>query len=38
MTAYKLVMIDAPYRGFGSRLEQALLAIGMEYVDMYLVH
>ncbi|KZV48533.1 phosphatidylinositol transfer protein 1-like [Dorcoceras hygrometricum] len=26
MTAYKLVTIDAPYWGFGSRLEQALLA------------
>ncbi|KAL0436862.1 UNVERIFIED_CONTAM: Cytoplasmic phosphatidylinositol transfer protein 1 [Sesamum radiatum] len=25
-TAYKLVTIDAPYWGFGSRLEQALLA------------
>ncbi|KAL3616410.1 hypothetical protein CASFOL_039800 [Castilleja foliolosa] len=26
MTAYKLVTIDVPYWGFGSRLEQALLA------------
>ncbi|KAG2673735.1 hypothetical protein I3760_13G104600 [Carya illinoinensis] len=26
MTAYKLVTIDAPYWGFGRRLEQALLA------------
>ncbi|GLU19042.1 hypothetical protein SLE2022_353110 [Rubroshorea leprosula] len=26
MTAYKLVTVDAPYWGFGSRLEQALLA------------
>ncbi|XP_047971692.1 cytoplasmic phosphatidylinositol transfer protein 1-like isoform X4 [Salvia hispanica] len=26
MTAYKLVTIDAPYWGFGSKLEQALLA------------
>lgn len=26
MTAYKLVTIDAPYWGFGSRLEQALMA------------
>ncbi|CAA2973846.1 phosphatidylinositol transfer 1-like [Olea europaea subsp. europaea] len=26
MTAYKLVTIDAPYWGFGSRLENALLA------------
>ncbi|XP_040993113.1 phosphatidylinositol transfer protein 2-like isoform X2 [Juglans microcarpa x Juglans regia] len=26
MTAYKLVTIDAPYWGFGSRLEQALIA------------
>ncbi|XP_016514410.2 uncharacterized protein LOC107831184, partial [Nicotiana tabacum] len=26
MTAYKLVIIDAPYWGFGSRLEQALMA------------
>ncbi|CAA0823167.1 Unknown protein [Striga hermonthica] len=26
MTAYKLVTIDAPYWGFGSRIEQALLA------------
>lgn len=27
MTAYKLVTIDAPYWGFGYRLEQALLAV-----------
>ncbi|PHT45195.1 hypothetical protein CQW23_14353 [Capsicum baccatum] len=26
MTAYKLVTVDAPYWGFGSRLEQALMA------------
>nr|KAJ0222133.1 hypothetical protein LSAT_V11C200059530 [Lactuca sativa] len=26
MTAYKLVTVDAPYWGFGSRLEQALIA------------
>ncbi|KAK2975391.1 hypothetical protein RJ640_012402 [Escallonia rubra] len=26
VTAYKLVTIDAPYWGFGSRLEQALLS------------
>lgn len=26
MTAYKLVIVDAPYWGFGNRLEQALLA------------
>lgn len=26
MTAYKLVTVDAPYWGFGSRIEQALLA------------
>lgn len=27
MTAYKLVTVDAPYWGFGYRLEQALLAV-----------
>lgn len=27
MTAYKLVTVDVPYWGFGSRLEQALLAV-----------
>ncbi|KAL4588667.1 hypothetical protein LXL04_001559 [Taraxacum kok-saghyz] len=27
MTAYKLVTLDAPYWGFGSRLEQALIAV-----------
>lgn len=27
MTAYKLVTIDAPYWGFGYRLEQALVAV-----------
>lgn len=27
MTAYKLVTVDAPYWGFGNRLEQALLAV-----------
>lgn len=29
MTAYKLVTIDAPYWGFGYRLEQALLAVSL---------
>lgn len=27
MTAYKLVTVDAPYWGFGYRLEQALIAV-----------
>jgi hypothetical protein len=27
MTAYKLVTVDAPYWGFGYRLEQAALAV-----------
>lgn len=27
MTAYKLVTVDAPYWGFGNRLEQAFLAV-----------
>lgn len=27
MTAYKLITIDAPYWGFGSKLEQSLLAV-----------
>jgi hypothetical protein len=27
MTAYKLVTIDAPYWGFGYRLEQALILV-----------
>lgn len=27
MTAYKLVTVDAPYWGFGKRLEQAFLAV-----------
>lgn len=29
MTAYKLVTIDAPYWGFGKRLEQVLLAVSV---------
>lgn len=28
MTAYKLVTIDAPYWGFGYRIENALLLVG----------
>ena len=33
MTAYKLVTIDAPYWGFGSRLEQALMAVYISTLD-----
>lgn len=37
MTAYKLVTIDAPYWGFGNKLERALLLVGSLRFDYQLL-
>ncbi len=36
MTAYKLVTVDAPYWGFGYRLEQAALAVCSQTLFVFL--
>lgn len=38
MTAYKLVTIDAPYWGFGSRLELALIAVPPLCLQRFLMY
>ena len=38
MTAYKLVTIDAPYWGFGRRLELALLAVLPLWLQRFLMY